>query len=95
MVGVHRDPLVQCLPADAQLRVTALEELEGDQRRQGICCWRGAMLDSTSCPRPPALFFLSEPPPRCHPMFIPTSFFHCMHEGEIWLWRSGCPAHAG
>lgn len=76
MVGVQGDPLVQHLPADAQLRVTALEELQGDRCHMGLL----ATLNITCSPQPPALSFWGT-----HPGASPTA---CSLRIPV-LWRSG------
>lgn len=75
MVGVQGDPLVQHLPADAQLRVAALEELEGDQRHHVHAAGVGTCQPCSTAPPVPSLLpFLSGAPVACHPMF----FLQCM-----------------
>lgn len=76
MIGMQGDPPVQHLPADAQLRIAALEELEGDQRHhvraagEGLC-----QLCSTAPPVPSLLPFLFGAPgavaPHVHPHVLP------------------------
>lgn len=97
MICMQGDPLVQHLPADAQLRITALKELEGDQRNHVCATSEEPCQTCSTAPPVPSPFFLG-PPLQCHPIFIPMCFLHCMHlenpspdEGEMWVWRCGSP----
>lgn len=95
MVGVQGDPLVQHLPADAQLRVAALEELEGD-RCQACAASKGPCQPRSTAPLVPSLLPFSfgahtEVPPHIHPHVLPP--LHAAGESqscgdlglEIWL----------
>lgn len=72
MIGVQGDPLVQHLPADAQLRVAALKELEGDQRHHVHTVGKGPCQPCSTVLLVPSLlpFLFGAPvavPPCVHP----------------------------
>lgn len=76
VVGVQGDPLVQHLPADAQLRVAALKELKGDQRHHVRTAGEGPCQPCSTAPLVPSLlpFLFGAPvavPPHVHPHVLP------------------------
>lgn len=87
MVGMQGDPLVQHLPADAQLWVTALQELQGDRCHMCVLLARGQpRCTAPLVPNiPPFLFGTHiEVPPHLHPCVLPP--LHAARESQ---WSSG------
>lgn len=88
VVGVQRDPPVQHLPADAQLRVAALEELEGEQDTMRML-WQGQLHSAAPPASHPEVL---GPLLWCHPIGS-TSVHSPAHSWkslflmrEIWGW---------
>lgn len=93
MVGVQGDPLVQHLPADAQLWVTALEELQG-HRCHPCAASKGLGQPRSAAPLVPNLLplicgALIEEPPHAHPHVLPPLQPENPSPVELWGWRCG------
>ena len=73
VVGVQRDPPVQHLPADAQLRVAALEELEGEQDTMRML-WQGQLHSAAPPASHPEVL---GPLLWCHPIGSPVFPLPC------------------